>query len=72
MGRAVIRELLEAKTPKVLRDLPDDGVGWRVHHAFFARSGFTGAAQAEAEAAGAQLVNLATLDADLRHTLTSL
>jgi AAA+ ATPase superfamily predicted ATPase len=66
VDRAVIRELLERKTPKVLKDLPDEGAGWKVHHAFFARTGFTAAAQAEARAAGAQLVNLATLDFDLR------
>jgi AAA+ ATPase superfamily predicted ATPase len=71
VDRAVIREMLESKTPKVLKDLPEGGAGWKVHHAFFARTGFTEAAQAEARTVGAQLVDLATLDADLRKTLTS-
>ena len=63
--------MLESKTPKVLKDLPEGGAGWKVHHAFFARTGFTEAAQAEARAVDAQLVDLAMLDADLRQTLTS-
>jgi len=71
VDRAVVRELLERKTSKVLKDLPEEGAGWRVHYAFFARAGFTEAAQAEARSAGAQLVNLATLDSDLRRTLTN-
>jgi len=60
-----IRELVEAKTPRLLRDLPEGGAGWRVYYAFFARTGFTAAARAEAETVGAQLVNLETLDVDL-------
>jgi hypothetical protein len=50
----------------VLKDLPEGGEGWRVHYAFFARAGFTDAARTEAEAANAQLVDLETLDVDLR------
>jgi AAA+ ATPase superfamily predicted ATPase len=69
MSRAVVRELLEAKTPKVLKDLPDERAGWRVRHAFFARAGFTDAARADAEARGAILVDLETLDQDLRRAL---
>ena len=57
---------METKTPRVLKDLPQAGAGWRVHYAFFARAGFTEAAQAEARSVGARLVDLATLDADLR------
>jgi len=71
VDRAVIRETLESKTPKVLKDLPEAGAGWKVHHAFFARTGFTDAAQAEARSAGALLVDLATLDTDLRRTLVN-
>jgi AAA+ ATPase superfamily predicted ATPase len=66
VGRAVVVELIEEKTGKVLRKLPEDGAGWQVHYAFFARSDFTDAARAEAEAVGAQLVDLKQLDADLR------
>ncbi len=68
LGRSVVVELIEEKMEKVLRDLPKGGEVWRVQHAFFAHSEFTEAARAEAEAVGAQLVNLAQLDADLRGT----
>jgi hypothetical protein len=68
VGRSVIRDLIETKTPKVLKDLPSEGEGWQVHYAFFARAGFTDAARAEAEAVEAQLVDLERLDADLRST----
>lgn len=60
VGRSVIRELVE----KAQRVVP--GEGWRVHYAFFARAGFTDAARAEAESLEASLVDLETLDADLR------
>ena len=65
VGRGVIRDLIETKAPKVLRDLPGEREGWQVHYAFFARAGFTDAARAEAESVGAQLVDLERLDADL-------
>ncbi len=66
--RNVVPELIAKKTPKVLKLLPDDGAGWTVHYAFFARAGFTDAARAEADAVGAELVDLERLDADLRET----
>jgi len=66
VDRSVVRELIEAKTSKVLKQLPDEGTGWRVHYAFFARAGFTDAARAVGEAVRARLVDLATLDRDLR------
>jgi len=62
VGRSVIRELIEAKTPKVLKVLPNQGEGWQVHYAFFARAGFTEAAQREAASVKAQLVDLERLD----------
>ncbi len=61
----MVRELID-KTPRVLKALPDGGVGWTLHYAFFARTGFTAAARAEAQAAGGQLVDLQRVDADLR------
>jgi AAA+ ATPase superfamily predicted ATPase len=63
VGRSVVRELVD-KAPKVVR-----GDDWQVHYAFFARAGFTDAAQAEAAERGAILVDLATLDQDLRRAL---
>ena len=49
----------------MLKELPEEGAGWRVHHAFFARAGLTDAARAQAETKGAILVDLARLDQDL-------
>ena len=66
MGQGIVRELVEKKSPLVLRDLPAAGEGWKVHYAFFAQAGFTKAARAEAERHGAVLVDLARLDQDLR------
>lgn len=60
VGRTVIRELIE-KTPKVL-----PGEGWKVHYAFFARAGFTTATRDEAQKVHAILVDLETLDEDLK------
>jgi hypothetical protein len=66
VGRALLRELVETKTPRVLATLPDKGAGWTVHYAFFAHAGFTEAAQAEAEQHQVTLVDLKRLDTDLR------
>lgn len=42
---------------------------WQVHNAYFARRGFTTAAEEQARALGAQLVQLAQMEADLREGL---
>ena len=60
VGRSIVRELVE----KAARVVP--GENWRVHYALFARAGFTDAARAKAESLGATLVDLETLDADMR------
>lgn len=60
-GREVVRKLV-SKTKSVV---PDGGEGWKVHYAFFARSGFTEAAASEARQHGALMVNLNTLGGDL-------
>jgi hypothetical protein len=65
LGRGVVRELVG----KAQRVVP--GKDWQVHYLFFARAGLTGSAQAEAKALGAQWVDLATLDRDLRETLVT-
>jgi len=65
VGRDVVRELIEQKTPKVLKMLPDGGEGWEVSYAFFARSGFTEAAQSLAQQHNIYLIDLVTLDDDL-------
>ena len=67
VGRQVIRGLIESKTPKVLKALSDDG-DWQVHYTFFARKGFTIAAQELAKKHGARLVDLNKLDNNLLAT----
>jgi len=65
--RDVIRNLLEEKSPRLLRDLADAiGEGWTVHYAFFARAGFTDAARSLAQDHGALSVDLDRLDRDLQ------
>jgi len=68
VGRSVVRELIEDKTPRVLRTLPDEGQGWTVHHAVFSRAGLTDAAQREAAAHGALWVDLHEIDGRLSGT----
>ncbi len=62
VGRDVIRELID-KTPKVV---PDNGVGWQVHYAFYTRNGFTEAAHTEARVHNAQLQTMAEMESGLR------
>jgi AAA+ ATPase superfamily predicted ATPase len=57
VGRKVLTDLV-AKTSKVV---PDQGEGWTIHYAVFARSGFTDAAVARGEQVGALLVDLEML-----------
>lgn len=63
VGLPIIRKLIE-RTSKVV---PDDD--WNVSYAFFARAGFTTPAHEEAKRVGALLVDLATLDRDLRQDM---
>ena len=63
VGRDVVVELIEQKSPIVRRALPDEGAGWQIHYAFFARQGFTEAALAAGQAHQAMMVDLARLDA---------
>jgi len=65
VDRQVVRGLVEQKTPLALRDLTDQGAGWKVHYALFARSGFTPAAIREMQQVQGLLVDLASLDAAL-------
>ncbi len=62
----MLRELVEVKTPKVLKDMPDEGKGWQVQHALFARAGFSDAARTAAESAAVSLVDLAELAVGLQ------
>ncbi len=63
VGRSVIQELFD-KSGKVV---PDND--WKVHYVFFARAGFTEAAQQTAKEADAWLIDLHRLDMDLLNAL---
>ena len=65
VGLNIIRELVEAKQPKVLSTLTDDSREWKVHLTCFARAGFTAAAQAFASEHNVELLDLQRLDRDL-------
>ncbi len=65
VSRQVVRELIEQKTPRLLRDLPGEGRGWQVHYAVFSRTGLTTAAAAELRACHGLDVNLAALAVQL-------
>jgi hypothetical protein len=65
VGRSVLTELVERKTPLVRKALPNEGEDWTVHYAFFARKGFTEAALAAGQTHQAIMVDLASLDAGL-------
>jgi AAA+ ATPase superfamily predicted ATPase len=65
VSRPVVRELIGTKAPLVLAELPDQGQGWRVTYALFARAGATDAAGQELEAHGGTLVDLDRLVLDL-------
>jgi hypothetical protein len=62
IDRQVVRELVENKTPLLLKDLPDEGEGWHVHYALFGRGGFTPAAANEMEKYHGILVDLKAID----------
>lgn len=70
VGRNVIQELIHEKTPQVLALLPHSG--WTVHYTFFARRGFTDAAQKLASEHNTQLVDLTRLDHDLTEAMSLL
>jgi len=65
IDRQVMRELVEKKMPKVLRDMSIADEEWSVHYAFFARRGFTDAARAYAKSHNAMLIDLPYLEAGL-------
>ena len=65
VGRGVIRELIEDKTPLLMAELPNEETKWTIHYAFFGRAGFTQPAQELATTHNAILVDLARLDGEL-------
>lgn len=67
VDRQIVRELVETKTPLVLKDLPSEGVGWQVHTMLFARSGYSPAAIEQLQKVGGLAVDLNDLDVRLGH-----
>ncbi len=65
VGRQVVRALIEQKAPRLLRQLPDAGAGWRTHFIVFARSGLTPAALAELKSHQGKAIDLKQLDQEL-------
>jgi uncharacterized protein len=61
---AVERDVIQALVNKTAKVLPGD-FPWRVQYAFFARHGFTPAAEALAQAHNARLVTLAAMEGDM-------
>lgn len=63
--RQDVRQLLDHTVPRTVAALPDGGAGWRVVPVLFARHSATPEAAALLQAQGGQVVDLATLYADL-------
>lgn len=63
IDRAIVRKLID-KAPLVV-----PGDGWRTHFYWFSRVGFTAAARAEAASVQGTVVDLETLDRDLRREM---
>lgn len=62
VGREVLVELIDSKSPQVLKTLPAEGQGWAVHYALFSRNGFTPSLTALAKEHRVLLVDLDRLD----------
>jgi len=65
VSRKQLTELIVEKTARLLADLPDGGPEWTVHYAFFARRGFSEAAQALAGEHDVQLITLPQILSDM-------
>jgi AAA+ ATPase superfamily predicted ATPase len=68
VAREVVQELGTTKLPRLLKDLPEAGEGWKVHTVVFSRARFTPAAQELAKANKTMLVDLTQLDRGLGKT----
>ncbi|NJM41198.1 MAG: DUF234 domain-containing protein [Anaerolineae bacterium] len=63
IGAAVVRKLIEDKTPLVDIDTSKE---WTIRHVFFSRSGFSSDARAAIKGLGCEFVDLARLERDLK------
>jgi hypothetical protein len=66
VGGKLRLDLIENKTPIVLKDTWDGKGDWKVHYALFARRGFTQAAKYEMQRYGGYLVDLKMIDRTLK------
>ena len=66
VSREIALDLIENKTPLVLKDIWDGKDDWKVHYALFARRGFTQAAKNAMQKYGGHLVDLKMIDQTLR------
>jgi len=65
VGLAVVSDLVERKTPRLCKSLPNEGQGWTIHYVLFSRAGLTGPALAELKLHGGISVELGRLDREL-------
>jgi len=65
VSRPIVRELIGMKAPLLLKELSDQGQGWRVSYALFTRAGATEAAHQEIEAHNGMVIDLPRLAQDL-------
>ena len=65
VDQKVVHELIETKVPPILADLPQQGQGWRVYYAVFARAGARVAAGEALTSQRGLLVDLKRLYQDL-------
>lgn len=65
VNKQTVRDLLDRTVPLTVAELPDEGAGWQVFPALFARAGATPAARKALADAGGMVVDLLTLFADL-------
>jgi len=64
LDRQIVRDLVEAKTPCMLRDLPNAGQAWTITYACFARR-FIDAARQLIDAHQGYCVDMEMLNRDL-------
>lgn len=68
VSKQTARELFERKTPNITKELTKYGDNWTIHHAYFARAGYTSAAEDWLSEQGAIVIDLARLEAGLQPT----
>lgn len=65
VAKSVVEDLLHRKTERFLKELPEKGLGWQVHHLLFTRVGATSAAKQRLEKEGGRVITLPQLEEGL-------